>query len=88
MMLHKELTALVASLNGDTDFFEGWRAVGRHVAPNIFIICLDPILHTAIDPFNKHSFNQKKSFITDENCWRFSIYFPINLKGKSKYSMH
>ena len=75
MILYENTTAKVRPTDGDTDFFEILACVlqGDTIAPYLFIICLDYVLLTSIDPLNScgRILSERKSrrypakFITD-----------------------
>ena len=62
MMLYKKTKAKVRSPNGDTDFFDILAGVlqGDTLAPYLFIIALDYVLRSSIDP------NKSLGFIIDK----------------------
>ena len=63
MMVYKNTTVKVCSLNGDADFFDIVTSVvqGDTLAPYLFIICLDYILQMFIDQIKENSFTLKKA---------------------------
>ena len=64
MVLYENTTAKVRSPDGDTEFFEILADVlqGDTIAPYLFIICLDYILRTSIDPQNNQGLLLKRRY--------------------------
>ena len=62
-MLYKNTEAMVRSPAGDTDFFEvlSGLLLGYTLAPFFFILLLDYVLQTSVDPLNEISFTLKKA---------------------------
>ncbi|CAH1277215.1 Hypp9511 [Branchiostoma lanceolatum] len=63
MMLYKDTKSMVRSPDGDTDFFHIHAGVlqGDTLAPFLFIIALDYVLRTSIDPHNNLGFTLKQA---------------------------
>ena len=63
MMLSKNTKVKVYSLDRNTDFFNIVACVQQEgtLAPYQFIICLDYILRTSIDPMKEKDFTRKKA---------------------------
>ena len=63
MRCHRSTKIKVPSPDGDTDFFDIVAGVlqGDILAPYLFIICLDYVLQTSIDPIKEIGFMLKKA---------------------------
>ena len=62
MILYQDTHSIVHSPDGDTDFFDISAGVlqGDKLVPYIFIICLDYVLHKALDKNNELGFTLVK----------------------------
>ena len=92
--LYSTKTPMVRSPDGDTECFEIKAGVlqGDTLAPYLFIICLDYVLRTAIDPLKEYGFTLKKrqsrrypaTFITDADYADDLALLSDTTEGASK----
>ena len=63
LMLYKNMKAMIHFLIGDTDFLNIIVGVlqGDTIKPYLFILCLDYVLLTTIDPIKENSFTLKET---------------------------
>ena len=61
MMLYTNITSLVRSTDGYTEFFNAEVLQGDTLAPPLFIICLDYVLRLSIDQHSEKGFTFHKS---------------------------